>query len=331
MSIAMLPFASLALAVPAALPAARLRLRTYSLCLACFFALINTSLPRLAFFVPAYERLAAVPKLDRTRDDRTALLPLARGILEVPLTVAVAAAVAVVECDDEDVAVDAARCAPSLAMMREREIRGLRVEDSCPGRDVDEGPGVASGPRRLGELCWLERSPVAVAAVAASAVAAAVSEVGLTGGGMTCLGDVSSCNGVVNIFPPPVIVVPGGGELAFPLRGLFVIASRTELRGGVLARCAMMLPVLDLTMPVEVTVVLTGLRDFARELAVGASNLDMVPLGLKTDALLLPPLPSTVLPLSSGTTTCAGFAVGTPPLRWVPKGAVDERETPRTL
>jgi hypothetical protein len=326
MSIAMLPSISLALAAPAALPAARLRLRTYSLCLACFFALINTSLPRLALFVPAYERLEAVPKLDRTRDVRTAL-PLARGILEVPPTVVVA--VAVVECDDEDVAV-AARCAPSLAMMREREIRGLRVEDTCPGLaegDVDEGPGVASGPRRLGELCWPERSLVAVA-VAANAVAAAVSEVGLTGGGMTCLGDVSSCNGVVNIFPP-VVVVPGGGELAFPLRGLFVIASRTELRGGVLARCAMMLPVLDLTTAVEVTVVGTGLRAFARELAVGASSLDMVPLGLKMDALLLPLLPSAVLPLSSRT-TCAGFVVGTPPLR-VPKGAVDERETPRTL
>jgi hypothetical protein len=328
MSIAMLPFTSLVLVAPAALPAARLRLRTYSLCLACFFALINTSLPRLALFVPAYERPAAVPKLDRTRGVRTAL-PLARGILEVPPTVAVA--VAVVGCDDddddedEDVAV-AARCAPSLAMMREREIRGLRVEDSCPGRDVDEGPGIASGPRRLGELC---RSPVVVAA---SAVAAAVSEVGLTGGGMTCLGDVNSFNGVVNIFPPVVVVVVpgGGGELTFPLRGLFVIASRTELRGGVLARCATMLPVLDLTTAVEVTVVVTGLRAFARELAVGASSLDMVPLELKMDALSLPPLASAVLPLSSGMTTCAGFVV-TPPLRWAPKGCVDERETPRTL
>jgi hypothetical protein len=65
------------------LPAKRLRLRTYSLCLACFLALIKTSLPRLAFFAPAYERLVVVPILDRTRGDRTAL-PLARGILEPP-------------------------------------------------------------------------------------------------------------------------------------------------------------------------------------------------------------------------------------------------------
>jgi len=43
--------------------------------------LIKTSLPRLALFAPAYERLVAVPILDRTRGDRTAL-PLARGILE---------------------------------------------------------------------------------------------------------------------------------------------------------------------------------------------------------------------------------------------------------
>ena len=91
MSIAMLPSglpsaAWLPLRIPptpTALPAMRLRLRTYSLCLACFFALIKTSLPRLALFAPAYERLVAVPMLDRTRGGRTAL-PLARGILEPP-------------------------------------------------------------------------------------------------------------------------------------------------------------------------------------------------------------------------------------------------------
>ena len=87
----MLPFApsSSALLPPAitpapiTLPAKRLRLRTYSLCLACFLALIKTSLPRVALFEPAYERLVAVPILDRTRGDRT-VLPLALGILEPP-------------------------------------------------------------------------------------------------------------------------------------------------------------------------------------------------------------------------------------------------------
>jgi hypothetical protein len=102
----------------------RLRLRTNSLCLTCIFALINTSLPRPALFPPAYERLVAV--LDRTRGARTALLPLARGILEL-----VVAAAAVGRNDDE-VVVDAARCAPSLAMMREREMRGFRADSDCP-------------------------------------------------------------------------------------------------------------------------------------------------------------------------------------------------------
>jgi hypothetical protein len=105
----------------------RLRLRTNSLCLTCFFALINTSLPRLALFPPAYERLVAVAMLDRTRGARTALLPLARGILEL-----VVAAAAVGRNDDEEVVVDAARCAPSLAMMREREMRGFRADSDCP-------------------------------------------------------------------------------------------------------------------------------------------------------------------------------------------------------
>ena len=68
------------------LPVIRLRLRTNSLCLTCFFALINTSLPRPTLFAPAYERLVAVAILDRTRGARTAL-PLARGIFE-PVAVA---------------------------------------------------------------------------------------------------------------------------------------------------------------------------------------------------------------------------------------------------
>jgi hypothetical protein len=72
----------------------RLRLRTNSLCLTCFFALINTSLPRPALFEPAYERLVAVAILDRTRGARTAP-PLARGIFE-PV------AIATVGRDDDD-------------------------------------------------------------------------------------------------------------------------------------------------------------------------------------------------------------------------------------
>jgi hypothetical protein len=48
---------------------------------------------------------------------------------------------------------------------------------------------------------------------------------------------------VVNIFPGDEGALPG------PPWGLFVIASRTAaLRGGVLARCAMMVLVLDLLM-----------------------------------------------------------------------------------
>jgi len=72
----------------------RLRLRTNSLCLTCFFALINTSLPRPALFAPAYERLLAVAILDLTRGVRTAP-PLARGIFEP------AAAIATVGREDE--------------------------------------------------------------------------------------------------------------------------------------------------------------------------------------------------------------------------------------
>ena len=84
------------------LPVIRLRRRTNSLCLTCFFALINTSLPRPTLFAPAYERLVAVAILDRTRGARTAP-PLARGIFEP-------AAVATVGRDDgsldENVAVE---------------------------------------------------------------------------------------------------------------------------------------------------------------------------------------------------------------------------------
>jgi len=64
--------------------------------------------------------------LDRTRGARTAL-PLARGILE--LVVAAASAAGRNDDDaDEDVVVAAARCAPSLAMTREREMRGFRAD-----------------------------------------------------------------------------------------------------------------------------------------------------------------------------------------------------------
>jgi hypothetical protein len=112
---------------PTALPANRLRLRIYSLCLRCFFALISTSLSRLALFAPAYERLAAVPMLDRTRSVLAALPALAlAGIFEPPPTAERESDDAEGMVDDDDAAA-AARCAPSLAMMREREIRGLRA------------------------------------------------------------------------------------------------------------------------------------------------------------------------------------------------------------
>ena len=110
--------------------------------------------------------------------------------------------------------------------------------------------------------------------VAASAEAAAARELGFTGGGITaCLGDSNS--GVVNILSL------GGGEepmFEFPPRGLFVMASRTALRGGVLARWAMIVLVLDLE-----TVLWP--RIFAMELAVGANSLDVALDGLKMDAL----------------------------------------------
>lgn len=107
MSIAMVPSgpsaAWLTLA-PTALPANRLRLRIYSLCLTCFFALINTSLPRLALFAPAYERLAAAPMLDRARGVRTAPLPLALAGIFEPLRAATGR-----DMDEDDDAAAAAR------------------------------------------------------------------------------------------------------------------------------------------------------------------------------------------------------------------------------
>lgn len=119
--------------------------------------------------------------------------------------------------------------------------------------------------------------------MAASAEAAAAREPGFTG-------DINS--GVVNILSFGM-----GGEP--PPRGLFVMASRTALHGGVLARCAMIVLVLDLeTVP--------GPRIFPRELAVGANSLDVVLDGLKMDALLLLPflflfVPSAAIPATPGT------------------------------
>ena len=108
--------------------------------------------------------------------------------------------------------------------------------------------------------------------MAASAVAAAAREVGFVGGGMTAwLGDSNS--GMVNIL--------SRGE-----PGLFVMASRTALRGGVLARCATMALILDLAAAAGPRVSALGLRVFARELAVGAKSLDVDLVGLKMDALL---------------------------------------------
>ena len=134
---------------------------------------------------------------------------------------------------------------------------------------------------------------------AASVEAAAARELGFTGGGITaCLGD--SNNGVVNI-----LFLRGGGEPALefppPPRGLFVIASRTALRGGVLARCAIIVLVLDLE-------TVLGPRTFAMELAVGANSLEVTLVGLKMDTflslllllLLLLLVPSATVPATSG-------------------------------
>lgn len=222
--------------------------------------------------------------LDRTRGDCTAP-PLARGIFE-PAPAAAAAAVEV----------PAARCAPSLAMMRERDMRGFRAAASRPVFvDADgETDGRCSGlwtappPRTIvaGTVVVVVAVVVVMVVAVARVVAAAVRDVGLTGGKMTaCLGD-GSTSGVLNILP--------GGEPAFvpPRRGLFVIASRTTLRGDVLVRCATMVPVLDL---VEAALAPVAPRIFARELAVGANSLDVVPLGLKMEALSSSSLPLPLL------------------------------------
>ena len=208
-------------------------------------------------FAPAYERLVAVPMLDRTRSVRAAPPPLALvGIFE-PAPRATER-----ESDDdaegllaeEGDAAAAARCAPSFAMMREREIRGFR----CP-------------PATAGFLAVDDaRSGLAAARTAA---AAAASEVGRTGGG------TASISGVLNILASATF-----------LRGLFVVivSRRAELHGGVLARCATMVLVLDLPAPVVAAV----LRVLARELAVGANSLDvavaLLGLNMLAAALLLP-------------------------------------------
>ena len=144
--------------------------------------------------------------------------------------------------------------------------------------------------------------------VAASAEAAAARELGFTGGGITaCLGD--SNNGVVKILS-----FRGGGEpaLEFPPapRGLFVMASRTALRGGVLARCAIIVFVLDLE-------TVLGPRTFAMELAVGANSLEVTLVGLKMDTLLSLLLLLLLLLLVHSATVLA-----------TPGRPVDERELP---
>jgi hypothetical protein len=142
--------------------------------------------------------------------------------------------------------------------------------------------------------------------VAASAEAAAARELGFTGGGISaCLGDSNS--GEVNILS-----LGGGGDLVFefppPPRGLFVMASRTALRGGVLARCATIVLVLELEM-------VPWPRIFAVELAVGANSLDVVLDGLKMEVLLR--LSSLLL-----FSTAVPATLGTRPVN------VDEREAP---
>jgi hypothetical protein len=190
--------------------------------------------------------------LERTLSDLAALPALAlMGIFEPPPAAERESDDAEGIMDDGDAAA-AARCAPSFAMMREREIRGLRADGCCCC------------------FCW---PPVVVGlrsglAERAKAAAATASEVGRTGGG-------TAISGVLNIL------------LACAPRGLFVIASRAaELRGGVLARCATMLLVRDLATVEE------GLRVLARELAVGANSLDvavdLLGLNMLAVALLLP-------------------------------------------
>ena len=203
--------------------------------------------------------------LDRTRSVRVALPALTLAGIFEPAR----------ECDDdaegvvaEDAATAAAaRCAPSLAMMREREIRGFRACCCRSGLVDDDDDDARSG---LGAPA---RPPGATKAAAATA-----SEVGRTGGG-------TANSGVLNILL--ALVCP---------RGLFVIASRAELCGGVLARCATMLLVLDLA-------VVVGLRVLARELAVGANSLDVAVavalLGLNMVAAALLLLPSAALSSSA--------------------------------
>jgi hypothetical protein len=220
--------------------------------------------------------------LDRTRGDRTAL-PLARGILEPPADrdnvdfEELAVVVVVLRVVVLVVLAVAARCAPSLAMMREREMRGFR-EDVCVVIFVVVVNGDAAGT--LSGL-WVPLRAGVLAAVVAREVAAAAREVGLTGDSIN--------NGVVNIFPGDEGAPPG------PPWGLFVIASRTTvLRGGVLARCAIMLFVLDFLKAAVAGAVdpstAVGPRVLARELAVGANSLDVVLLWPKMEALSLLPL-----------------------------------------
>lgn len=165
--------------------------------------------------------------------------------------------------------------------------------------------------------------------VAASAVAAAAREVGFVGGGMTAwLGDSNS--GVVNIL--------SRGE-----PGLFVMASRTTLRGGVLARCATMALVLDLAAPAGPRLSALGPRIFARELAVGAKSLDVVLVGLKMDALLprlalvlllllLPLVPAAAIPASSSLgARLVDVEREMPTLSFMPVGGLALTEPARTL
>ena len=57
-----------------------------------------------------------------------------------------------------------------------------------------------------------------------------------------------------------------------PPHGLFVIASRAELRRGIFMHCATMLLVLDLATALLIE---AGLRVLTRELAVGVNSLDV--------------------------------------------------------
>jgi hypothetical protein len=173
-------------------------------------------------------------------------------------------------------------------MMREREMRGFREADCVIGFVVvDDGDAgvrlVADDADANDDASWVPFRAVllSVAVVAASAVAAAARETGLAGGGMTACLEDSINSGVVNIFLGDGLTLPPTPW------GLFVIGSSTAaLRGGVLARCAMMAPVVDFL--TEVGPGAAVLRTFARELAVGANNLDVARLGLKMEDLLLP-------------------------------------------